>query len=179
MPALFVTVAHAAEGGSSGMPQFNAATFPSQIFWLILAVVTLHFLLAKIALPRITDILSIREQSIDGDHRRAEELDGRAKALREEIAAHRAETEAGMRRILIESREETDRRIKIQQAQADEQLQKAAEEGEARIRTIREAARADIEMVAREVAAELTDRILPGGPGRDVSDAAVTARLSS
>ena len=45
------TAGHAAE--SAGMPQLDFATFPNQIFWLLVALVIIYFVLSKIALPRI------------------------------------------------------------------------------------------------------------------------------
>ena len=38
---------------AEGMPQFNAATFPSQLFWLVVTFVLLYVCIAFLILPRI------------------------------------------------------------------------------------------------------------------------------
>lgn len=44
------TVAPGAES-ATGMPQLDFATFPNQIFWLIVALGVLYWILSRIALP--------------------------------------------------------------------------------------------------------------------------------
>ena len=61
------------------MPQFNFATFPSQIFWLIICFAALYFLLARTALPKIGAVLEARQRKIDDDLERATELELQAK----------------------------------------------------------------------------------------------------
>ncbi len=36
-----------------GFPPFDAQSFPSQLFWLVLIFVALYLLMSKLALPRI------------------------------------------------------------------------------------------------------------------------------
>ena len=43
-----------------GMPQLDFATFPNQIFWLIVTLVVIYFVLSRIALPRIGAVLAGR-----------------------------------------------------------------------------------------------------------------------
>ena len=81
------------------MPQFDAVHFPSQIIWLVAAIVVLHFLLSKIALPRVNEIITTREQAIIGDVERAEELHKTAEELRAQIAEQNAATLAEAQRI--------------------------------------------------------------------------------
>ena len=44
------------------MPQMEFADYVPQIVWLVVAFATLYFLMAKLALPRITDILETRQR---------------------------------------------------------------------------------------------------------------------
>ena len=70
--------AHGGEAASIGMPQLDFATFPSQIFWLIVALVTLYFVLSRIALPRIASAIEERHDAIEDDLDRAAEFRRRA-----------------------------------------------------------------------------------------------------
>lgn len=56
------------------MPQFDPTYFASQVFWLIVTFGILYLLMAKIALPRIGDILEVRQDRIAADLDRAEQL---------------------------------------------------------------------------------------------------------
>ena len=69
---------HAAEHGG-GLPQLDALTFPSQIFWLIVCFATLYYLLSKRALPRVGDILEARQERIAADLDRAAQLARRSR----------------------------------------------------------------------------------------------------
>ncbi len=53
--------------GSTGMPQFNPAHFPNQIFWLVVCFAVLYFLMAKVVLPRIGKTIESREAKIQSD----------------------------------------------------------------------------------------------------------------
>ena len=57
--------AHAEGGGT--FPPFDASTFAGQIFWLVITFGFLYYLMSKIALPRVSEILETREIKIDGD----------------------------------------------------------------------------------------------------------------
>ena len=63
---------HAAE--KVGMPQLDFATFPNQIFWLVVTLVIIYFVLKTIALPRISSVLSERQGTITNDISAAEDL---------------------------------------------------------------------------------------------------------
>ncbi|MEM6943428.1 MAG: F0F1 ATP synthase subunit B', partial [Pseudomonadota bacterium] len=54
----------AMEAGTSGLPQLDFNTWPSQIIWAAVALVLLYQLLAKQAIPRISGILEERADTI-------------------------------------------------------------------------------------------------------------------
>ncbi|HDR27259.1 MAG TPA: F0F1 ATP synthase subunit B', partial [Rhodovulum sp.] len=57
-----------------GMPQLDFATFPNQIFWLVVTLVVIYFVLSRIALPRIAAVLAERQGTISNDIIAADEL---------------------------------------------------------------------------------------------------------
>lgn len=58
----------------SGLPQLNADTYPSQVFWLIISFVLLYILMSKIALPRVHEVFELRSSEIANNLSRAEKF---------------------------------------------------------------------------------------------------------
>ena len=70
MYLLLINNAYAAEG----MPQFNAKTFPSQLFWLVISFLVLYFFITFLILPRIRENIRLRKNKISNDIERAGNL---------------------------------------------------------------------------------------------------------
>ena len=47
------------------MPQLDTSTFASQLFWLCICFFTMLFIMSKIIIPKIADILEQRQRKID------------------------------------------------------------------------------------------------------------------
>lgn len=72
--------AGAAEHSSAGLPQLDASTFPSQLFWLAVTFGILYLYFSKKALPDISSVIENRREHIQSD------LDG-AERVRDEAEA--------------------------------------------------------------------------------------------
>ena len=59
---------------AEGMPQFNAETFPSQLFWLIVTFLLLYLCMNFLVLPRIRNNIRLRKNKIANDIERTELL---------------------------------------------------------------------------------------------------------
>lgn len=145
-------VAHAVE---SGMPQLDFATFPNQIFWLVVTLVVIYLVLTRVALPRIGAILAERKGVITNDLAAAEELKQKAvdaeRAYNEALA--KARTEAA--KIVAQAKAEIQADLDAATAQADAEIGAKAKESEARIAEIRDGAADAVTVVARDTAREL------------------------
>src|SRR3546814_6905695 len=73
---MLVPPALAATGGSGsgGLPQLDADTYPTQIFWLVVTFVILYLIMSKVALPRIAEVLEERQERVADDIETAERL---------------------------------------------------------------------------------------------------------
>ena len=59
---------------AEGMPQFNAKSFNSQLFWLVITFSTLYLIITYFILPRIRENIRLRKNKIANDLERAEDI---------------------------------------------------------------------------------------------------------
>ena len=59
---------------AEGMPQFNAKSFNSQLFWLIITFSALYITITYFILPRIRENIRLRKNKIANDLERAENI---------------------------------------------------------------------------------------------------------
>ncbi len=62
------------EAASSGLPQLDPSTYPSQIFWLVISFVLLYIYFSSKTLPEMSSVLEDRQDRITNDLTTAEEL---------------------------------------------------------------------------------------------------------
>src|SRR5260221_3944041 len=96
------------------MPQLDAATFPTQLFWLAVICVAILILMTKVGLPRVREVLDDRSAKIDGDLGVAAEARGRSESLLAEyersLAAARSEAQSTVRSMIEQITKEQTRR---------------------------------------------------------------------
>lgn len=59
---------------AEGMPQFNANSFNSQLFWLVVTFSSFYVITAYFILPRIRENIRLRKNKIENDLERAEKI---------------------------------------------------------------------------------------------------------
>ena len=168
--------AAAGEATQKGMPQLNFATWPNQIFWLLVALAIIYVVLTRVAMPRIAAILAERKGTIGNDIAAAEELKSRAKAAEAayNLALEQARVEAG--KIIATTKAEIQTGLNAAIGTADAAISVKSAEGAARIADIRAGAMAAVAEVARDTAGALV-LALGGHADAGTIEAAVTARL--
>ncbi|KAF0676930.1 F0F1 ATP synthase subunit B' [Profundibacterium mesophilum] len=158
------------------MPQLDFATFPNQIFWLLVALIAIYYVLSRIALPRIGAILAERQGTITNDLASAEEL--KLKANEAEAAYDKALADARNDAAQIIAQNKTEMQTQLDAAieRADAEIAERTAESDRRIAEIRQGAIADVEIVARDTAQAIVAAL--GGNGDDPAVvSAVDARL--
>jgi len=170
--------AAAPEHGSGGLPQLDFDTWPSQIFWLVVALVVLYQLMTRVALPRISSVLEERADAIADDLDRAEEYRRKAHEAEEAYAQALADARAKAQAIAAETRAEIQKDVEAETAKADAQISAKVAESEKRIAEIRESAMASLGEVATDTATAVLDKVMPDAADAEAVAAAVRARLS-
>jgi F-type H+-transporting ATPase subunit b len=170
------TAGHGGEASGAGMPQLDFATFPNQIFWLVITLLVVYFVLSRVALPRIGAVLAERKGTITNDLAAAEELKQKAvdaeRAYDEALARARAEAA----KIVAEAKAEIQKDLASATAKADAEIAAKAAESEKAIADIRAGAADAVASVAQDTARELVAALGGTADARTVT-AAVTARL--
>jgi F-type H+-transporting ATPase subunit b len=96
--ALMSAKAFAAGASEPGLPQLDMATWPSQLFWLVVLFGAGYLVMAKIVTPRIGAVLEERRQTVVGDLEKA-------RAASADAAKIRANYESDLEKARIEATE--------------------------------------------------------------------------
>ena len=163
-------------GSAIGMPQLCFDWFPNQIFWLVVALVTIYFVLSRIALPRIAAVLAERQGTITNDIAAAEALKQQALKAEEAYNQALADARAEAQRIAAEARAEIQADLDAAIARNDAEIAAKAAEAEKAIAEIRAGALESVQEVARDTAREIVAAMGTKADARSVT-AAVNARM--
>lgn len=141
------------------MPQMEFADYMPQVVWLVITFATLYVLMAKLALPRITDILETRQRHLEHDLELSEKLRDEAQTTLAEydaaIVSARAETESLLAKARESIQTETQERI----AELNGRLESEMRESDARIRHAMSQAMDELVVVAGNSARAAVERL--------------------
>ena len=159
------------------MPQFDPTTFTSQIFWLLITFIALYWVVAKIGVPRIGEVLEQRARVIQDDLDRASQL----KADTEEaiatyesaMAAARDQAREHLRLARTEMKEITEART----SELSDKIAKQVEEAEARISLAKTVAMESLTDITTETARDVVNKLAQINPTSDAVEAATTQAL--
>ncbi len=165
---------HASE--ASGMPQLDFATYPNQIFWLLVTLVVIYFILTRFALPRISSVLAERQDTITNDLAMAEELKKKAVAAEEAYEKALADARAQAQAVIAENKAQMQAELDEAMRKADAEIAARAAESEKAIADIRANAMANVKTVASDTAREVV-AALGFKPDAKAITSAVSARL--
>ena len=159
------------------MPQLDLGSFPTQLFWLAITFVILYFLMSKVALPKVSQVLDERQRRIDDNLGKAESLRQEAQKLTEEyensMAGARDQARAVIQEAGLQVAMESTRRNEELNASIADELGQA----ETRIAAARDQAIDGITAIAVEVAASATERLIGEVPPAAEITAAVEREI--
>lgn len=141
------------------MPQLDPHSFISQIFWLIVTFGALYWVLAKAALPRIAQVLEDRRRAIEQDLEKAEKFKTAATATlagyTDALAGARRKAQDGLRA----TAEKASARAAEAQAKLAAKLADEVRAAETRIAAAHKRAEGELDGIAAELAASVTERL--------------------
>ncbi|MGE4429873.1 MAG: ATPase [Sphingobium sp.] len=162
------------------MPQIAqlAATYSSQIFWLLLTFGLLFFVVGMGMVPKIQSTVDSRNAKIADDLARAKAAFARADEIEEDYRARENESRAAAQDIVAKAKAKAARDSEKQVATADKKIATKIAEAEEAIRASSAKALEEIEAVSAEAAQDMVAKISGGEISRDAAVKAVKAALA-
>ena len=152
IPAFVSAKAFAAGASEPGLPQLDIATWPSQLFWLIVLFGAGYLVMAKIVTPRISAVLEERRQTVNGDLEKARAASGDAAKIR-------ADYENDLEKARIEAADfakqaamEATKKAEVAEAKIAKKLSEKVGAAEAKLTKAKTSAMANLNDVAAEAA---------------------------
>lgn len=157
------------------MPQLNIADFPPQLIWLAITFVVLYFLMAKVAVPGISDVLENRQNRITSDLEEAKRLSEEAEKARADYEEALAEARSQAHGIVSELKAQVAKEQETSKAELDAALAKKTKAAETSIREAKETALSHV----REIAADTAKSAVAKLVALDLSDKDVEAAVAA
>jgi F-type H+-transporting ATPase subunit b len=166
-----IGTAHAADApkapGGSAFPPFDASTFPGQIFWLVLTFGILYYLMSKVALPRVAEILETRESKIDGDLKAAAMMQDKARVAGEAYEKLLSDAKTNAQGIGQQAKDAANAAADQQRKVVEAETARKIAVSEAAITAARDKAMTNVSGIAADTAMEIVKRISGVAPKAD------------
>ncbi len=159
----------AEDHGGGGLPQLNIATYPSQIFWLLVMFTVLYVTFSKKILPTIGGVVEGREAMIKGNLDAAQALKDQAAGIQaayeKNLEQARANAVQAVQDVENAAKQKANDQIESFRRKADGEIQSA----ESRVLAQKDKAMGEMSNVAAEVASLAAEKIT--GIGTDMQKA--------
>lgn len=159
VPASGEHASEAAHEDKGGFPQLDTTTYASQIFWLAVSFVLLYTLMSRVSLPRITEVLELRQTQREGNLNRAEQLQEEAEKVKTTVDAALAKAQAEAQEALSANEQERAKKIAAENARFLEHARTRIANAEQNIVKAKEEALHSLADISAEIAAEITQKI--------------------
>ncbi|MBS0267601.1 MAG: F0F1 ATP synthase subunit B' [Proteobacteria bacterium] len=155
----------AAESGaaphqSGGLPQLNSHYFSPQLFWLAITFVTLLFVMSKIALPRVGEVLEERRDRIKRDLDAASRLKAETDKALADYEKALADARSNASGIAKETREKLAAETDTERHRVDDQIAAKLREADKRIAATKSKATSAIGEIATDTARAVVEKLI-------------------
>jgi F-type H+-transporting ATPase subunit b len=174
LAVLAATAAHGAEK-KGGLPQLNTHDFSPQLIWLALAFAALYFLMSRIALPRIGEVLEERADRIQRDLDEAARLKGETEKALANYEKALADARANASALARETQSRVGAEVDKERARVDTEIGAKLADAESRIAATKSQALTSVNDIAADTASAIVGRLL----GEEARPDEVAAALKS
>ncbi|MGE0047138.1 MAG: F0F1 ATP synthase subunit B' [Hyphomonadaceae bacterium] len=160
---------HGADAAAHGVehaatfPPFDPTLFASQLVWFALTFGALYFILSRLVLPKVQDVLDRRASTLKSDldaaHRESEAAE-RARLEMERVAA---EARANARKVVEDMRARAQAELSAEQEKVDAKHAAEIAAAEARIAAKRDEALKQVDALSKDLARDIVARLTGAG----------------
>lgn len=175
MTMLIAAAAQAVEGAAEtaggaahkagGLPQLNPEYFTPQLFWLAVTFLALLFIMSKIALPRVGEVIEERQERIQRDLDAAGRLKGETDKALADYEKALADARGNASAIAKETRERLAAETDAQRHRVDAEISSKLQSADARISQTKSKALSAVSDIATDTARAVVSKLI----GEDVS----------
>ena len=166
------TTAQTEAGHKAPFPPFQAETFASQLFWLVIVFVALYLLASRLVLPRVGGIIDARAGKIEGDLAEAQRFKGEADAANAAYEKALADARSRAQALANATREQQLAEAETKRKALEQQLDTKLVAAEKTIATTKAAAMENVRSIATDAASAIVQRLTGTEPsGEAVSNA--------
>jgi F-type H+-transporting ATPase subunit b len=169
----------APSGAKGAFPPFATDTFASQLLWFAITFGLLYYLMSKVALPRVANVLEERRRKLAQDLEDAHRLKAQSEAAAE--AHEKALTEARNRAkgIAQETRNQLTAESETKRKAVEAELGAKLAGAEVTIRARTAEAMGNVRSIAADTAAAIVERLIGRVPERSTVEAALDRTMRS
>ena len=141
------------------MPQLDFTTFIPQLFWLFLSLSFLYFILSRIALPRISDVIEERNDTITDDLDEAKSLSIEAEKVVNELKSKLEDARSSSQKTLMDERQKNLDKISSERKKFQETISKEISSSEEKINKGKSEALKEASDLAVDIAEEIINNL--------------------
>jgi F-type H+-transporting ATPase subunit b len=141
------------------MPQLDPSTWPPQLIWLAITFLTLYFIMARVALPRIGATIDNRRATVARDLDAAQSLKVETEKALADYESALAGARARGHAIAQEGRQKLEAALEQERAKLDSDLGTQSIKAEKRIGDMKAAALEGVEQMASDLAAKIVAQL--------------------
>lgn len=151
----------------SAFPPFDPRTFGSTLFWLLVVFLTLYWLMSRIALPRVSNTIEKRNETIAADLDRASLM--QKKAEEAGVAYQSALSKARSNAVAIgqQAKDKAAAEAAERRKATEQEVATRIAAAEQQIATTKQAAMGNVEAIATDAAASIVEHLSGVAPSPD------------
>ena len=141
------------------MPQLEIATYPSQIFWLVVSFLILYLIMSRIIIPRISSVIKSRESEIKNNIHISEQMYKDTEIINNEYEETKKNIEDEARGIINHLKEITNKKINKSTELLKKRLEQKLEKNEQEIINKKKKALKEINKISLTLSDEILKKL--------------------
>ena len=149
------------------MPQLDPTWFASQLFWLAITFAVLYFVLSKLVLPPLQEIVARRQQTVEGDVAQAQSLKSEADLAKQDYERALAEARGRAQSLMADAMQELKTTSEQRTKEMDQKVEANLKDATRRIAAKKDEMISALSPTATELTAMIVEKLTQLSPGKD------------